>query len=417
MNIGFISTRLAGNDGVSLETTKWAAATRRLGHEVFYCAGELESDGPPGMLVPEMHFTTSENMWIRSQAYGNTEPHPELMTRIERLRARLKTSIETFLAGHKIDLIVPQNIFAIPLQIPLALALTDVVAETNIPTVAHHHDFYWERDFYEPNCVQHILDQAFPPDLPSIRHVVINSLAQRSVKNRRGLESVVVPNVFDFATPPPGIDEFNADLRAAIGLTRKDVFILQPVRIIPRKGIELAVELVERLGDPRCKLVLTHGDDVDHDYLHQLEAQAQRTNVDLRLISDRISTDREIKDGQKTYVLWDAYVHADFVTYPSLYEGFGNALLEAVYFRKPMLVNRYPVYAADIGPLGFEFVEIDGQVTDDAVAKVEQVLADPVLSQRMVERNYQLGVQHFSLVVLASLLQDILADLPPIPAK
>ena len=412
MNIGFISTRLAGNDGVSLETTKWAAAVRRLGHEVFYCAGELESDGPPGTLVPEMHFTTSENMWIRSQAYGNAEPHPELLTRIERLRATLKTSIEAFLADYGIDLIVPQNIFAVPLQLPLGLALTDVIAETSIPTVAHHHDFYWERDVYEPNCIQHMLDQAFPPDLPPIRHVVINSLAQRSLENRRGLESVVVPNVFDFATPPPGVDEFNADFRSAIGLTSEDVFILQPVRIIPRKGIELAIELVERLGDPRCKLVLTHGDDLDHDYLHQLEAQAQRANVDLRFVGDRISTDRETKDGQKIYVLWDAYVHADFVTYPSLYEGFGNALLEAVYFRKPMLVNRYPVYAADIGPLGFEFVEIDGRVTDETVVQVEQVLADLDLRQRMVERNYQLGVQHFSLEVLASLLQDILAHLP-----
>ena len=287
-----------------------------------------------------------------------------------------------------------------------------MIAETSIPTVAHHHDFYWERDVYEPNCIQHMLDQAFPPDLPPIRHVVINSLAQRSLENRRGLESVVVPNVFDFATPPPGVDEFNADFRSAIGLTSEDVFILQPVRIIPRKGIELAIELVERLGDPRCKLVLTHGDDLDHDYLHQLEAQAQRANVDLRFVGDRISTDRETKDGQKIYVLWDAYVHADFVTYPSLYEGFGNALLEAVYFRKPMLVNRYPVYAADIGPLGFEFVEIDGRVTDETVVQVEQVLADPDQRQRMVERNYQLGVQHFSLEVLASLLQDILAHLP-----
>jgi hypothetical protein len=82
-----------------------------------------------------------------------------------------------------------------------------------------------------------------------------------------------------------------------------------------------------------------------------------------------------------------------------------------------MLVNRYPVYDADIGPLGFEFVEIDGQVTDDAVIQVEQVLVDPGLRQRMVERNYQLGVQHFSLEVLTGLLQDILTDLPPISAK
>ena len=41
MRIGFISTRLNGTDGVSLEVEKWAVVLRRLGHDVFYCAGEI----------------------------------------------------------------------------------------------------------------------------------------------------------------------------------------------------------------------------------------------------------------------------------------------------------------------------------------------------------------------------------------
>ena len=51
------------------------------------------------------------------------------------------------------------------------------------------------------------------------------------------------------------------------------------------------------------------------------------------------------------------------VTYPSLYEGFGNAFLEAVYFHKPILVNRYSVYIVDIEPKGFEVVAMDGFLT------------------------------------------------------
>lgn len=404
MNIGFISTRLAGNDGVSLEAAKWATVLRRMGHEVFYCAGELEDSGPPGLLVPEMHFNSPESMWIRTRAYGTTTPHPELFPRIERLQATLEAGLKTFITDYAIDLIIPQNVLSIPLQIPLGLALTQVIAETGIPTVAHHHDFYWERDCYEPNCIPHLLDRAFPPDLPSIRHVVINSLAQRALKARRGIEAIIVPNVFDFATPPPGIDEFNADLRAAIGLAPGDIFILQPTRVIRRKGIELAVEFVQRLGDPRCKLVLTHGDDLDFDYLRQVQEQAQRANVDLRFVGHRISTSRQVKDGKKVYALWDAYIHADFVTYPSLYEGFGNALLEAMYFKKPMLVNRYPVYVADIEPLGFDFIEIDGRVTEEAVTQAQRVLTDPDLRQRMVEQNFQLGKRYFSLEVLAGFI-------------
>ena len=85
MNIGFISFRLAGTDGVSLETHKWAQVLEALGHKTFYCAGELEEGGPPGLLVPEMYFHTEEADWIVDQAYGTTQEHPELRPRIRRL--------------------------------------------------------------------------------------------------------------------------------------------------------------------------------------------------------------------------------------------------------------------------------------------------------------------------------------------
>ena len=40
--IGIVSTRLAGTDGVSLETAKWAAVLERLGYSCFWLAGELD---------------------------------------------------------------------------------------------------------------------------------------------------------------------------------------------------------------------------------------------------------------------------------------------------------------------------------------------------------------------------------------
>lgn len=400
MNIAFISTRLAGNDGVSLETAKIATVLRRMGHTVFYCAGELDRDAPPGALIPEMHFTHPENMWIRQHAYGTTTPHPELYDRIAQLKDTLKGALTTFIDAYKIDLVFPQNIFAIPLQIPLALALAEIIRETGIPALSHEHDYYWERIAYDVNCVQDILDSVFPPDLPSVRHLVINSIAQHSLKRRRGIDATVVPNVFDFETPAPTLDEFSADFREAIGLSKEDFLILEPVRIIRRKGIELAIELLGRLDDPRCKFILSHGDDLDPDYMDELWAQANAAHVDMRLITDQISSARSIVDGKKVYTLWDAYLHADFVMYPSLYEGFGNALLETIYFKRPMLVNKYAVYAADIGPLGFEFVEIDWQVTDEAVAQVRDLLDHPAKWQPMVEHNYQLALEHFSYAVL-----------------
>ena len=319
LRIGFISTRLAGTDGVSLETAKWATVLRRMGHQVFYCAGELEDDGPPGLLIPEAHFHHPENEWINAHAFGCESRIAGLNSRIEGLAASLRAGLRKFIEQFGIDLIIAENALTIPMQLPLGLAITDLIEEAGIPAIAHHHDFYWERARFRVNCVGDALDRAFPPDLPTLRHVVINSIAQGELKQRRGLDSLIVPNVFDFDTPAPGVDDFNADLRAAIGLGDDDLFILQPTRVVPRKGIELAIELLRRLGAVAGKhpvLIITHqAGDEGLDYLHKLQSLAQGAGVDLRYLAARFDTARHVEpDGHKVYDLWDAYVHADFVT-------------------------------------------------------------------------------------------------------
>jgi hypothetical protein len=58
-----------------------------------------------------------------------------------------------------------------------------------------------------------------------------------------------VPNIFDFNTPAPGRDAYNDDLRSELGIPADATIILQPTRIIPRKGIELAIRLVAKVGE------------------------------------------------------------------------------------------------------------------------------------------------------------------------
>ena len=74
-----------------------------------------------------------------------------------------------FINLYDINLLVVENSLAIPMHIPLGLALTDVIAETGIPSIAHHHDFYWERPRYLPlNGNKIYIHRAFPPKPLSI---------------------------------------------------------------------------------------------------------------------------------------------------------------------------------------------------------------------------------------------------------
>ena len=63
-NIGFVSTRFAGTDGVSLESSKWADVFEDNGHRCFWFAGEVDRDPKISFLVPEAHFQDEQNLWI-----------------------------------------------------------------------------------------------------------------------------------------------------------------------------------------------------------------------------------------------------------------------------------------------------------------------------------------------------------------
>jgi hypothetical protein len=80
----------------------------------------------------------------------------------------------------------------------LGLAITEVIAETGLPTIAHHHDFFWQRQQFKTNAVWDYLNMAFPPHLPTIRHVVINSSAGNQLSLRTGISATTIPNVMDF---------------------------------------------------------------------------------------------------------------------------------------------------------------------------------------------------------------------------
>jgi len=308
---------------------------------------------------------------------------------------------------------VLQNVWAVPMQLPLAEALADLVEARRIPTLSHEHDYHWERERFRATRVPEYLDTYFPFDAPSVRHLAINSLAARALARRRGLAATVVPNVLDFDQVAPEPDAFASTFRTAIGLTERQRLVLQPTRVIPRKGIELAIDLLAELDDPRNVLVITHAaGDEGLDYLRALERRARERAVDLRLVDQLVAASRGPRpDGLRRFALWDTYPHADLVTYPSLYEGFGNALLETIWFSKAALVNRYPVYAADIAPKGFRFVEIDGAVTHQAVEACARLLDDPGRREAMAAHNLCLAREHFGLPTLRRLLEGELRAL------
>lgn len=393
-----ISTRFAGLDGVSLEAAKLAPVIEEAGHSIRWFAGELGPEFSPGTEVREAHFAAEANLALEARAFASSVPNRELMGEIRWRASALKPAIKVFL--ETIDVAYIHNALSIPMQLPLAVALTESLAESGTRAVAHHHDFGWEKPRFSECAVPDIVERYFPPVAAGITHCVINSLAGDDLRERTGIVATLLPNILDFARGPQRPVDGSA-FREAAGIATDATLLLQPTRIIRRKGIEHTIHLAAGLG-PQATVAYSHAADRDEDYWEELQRLAAELGV------TTVYSPVGPEDHTDGPWLGDAFAAADLVCFPSIQEGFGNALVEALFFRRPLFVNRYAVYTADIAPLGVQAVEMDHEVTSEVVSGVEELINSPGSTAAMVEANYQIGREHMSHEVIRQRLLPLL---------
>ncbi len=412
LRIGMVSPRFQGTDGVSLEARKWVDVLQGMGHECCFFSGQSNWEADRSMTHEKAFFGHPEIAALQQQLFHQASRTRDAMAKVVEASAELKAALYDFFECFRPDLIIAENVLSLPMNVPLGIALAEFIAETRVPAIGHHHDFWFERARFSGTPSEDILDGFFPPRMPNLHHVVINSMARRNLSFREGLSAEMIPNVMDFESPPPQPDAYIDDLRANLGIGEGQKFVLQPTRIVPRKQIERAIELVRRIRHDAV-LVITHeAGDEGQSYLHYLRDVAEDLKVKMLAASEWFGPDRGEQNGHKVYSLADAYQACDIVSYPSSIEGFGNAFLEAIYYRKPLVLNCYEIYDVDIRPKGFKTISMHGYPDRGAVEQVEFVLDDPQAAFEDCKLNYELGRRYYSYNNLRTKLRSLLNELP-----
>jgi glycosyltransferase involved in cell wall biosynthesis len=419
MKIGIIIGRIGDVDGAALETEKWIKVLHEMGHEIFILSGRFKKSivgEDKETLIPALSFFSPECEWEQNRAFFLPPDEPsELLNHLYRVSEGLAIRMFKWIMKNDIDHILVENASTLPAHLTMGMAIKQLVQHTGIPTVCHDHDFYWERgDRYKTPFpeVEKIVKDTFPLRSPDAKHAVINTHAKKTLKDKYNINAVVVPNVMDFNLPYGEKDKDNMDLLQSIGLNKDDIPLFQITRIVKRKGIETALELIDCLDDNKVKLVITGSaaDDNRKGYYRELIDIINKRKLNKRVIfgHHRVLNDRgQTKKGEKIYSLSDAYAHATATAYFSSYEGFGNAFVEAVLGKTPIFVNNYkPAYWPDIGSKGFKTVMIeDNKLTDKAITEIDKIMHDKNLQKEISEHNYNLGKLLFSFEVLREKLE------------
>lgn len=265
----------------------------------------------------------------------------------ESLRDELTTQLQTALSG--VDILIAHNVCSLNKNLALTAALQQLHAARKLPRlILWHHDLAWTTPRYRPE-----LHDGYPWDLlrtdwGSTMHVVVSELRRRELSDLMNLEPAsihVIPNGVDAARFYK-LESQTQTLLKQTKLLNAAPILLLPVRVTPRKNIELALYTLAELRKqfPNAALVVTgplgpHNED-NLKYFEMLTSL--RTQLDLQGSVHFLA--ELVESFLPDEVIADFYRISDALFFPSREEGFGIPLIEAAF-------SHLPAFCADIPPL------------------------------------------------------------------
>jgi glycosyltransferase involved in cell wall biosynthesis len=436
----------AGTDGVSLEIQKRSALLKELGHQVSICSAYSWSDFP----IPELEFDSEEVRRIMKDLFGpaGTSDYPgesELRTAVQALVRELESKLGRVVGGFAPELIFIHNVLSLPVHPAATIALTGLLEKAEIPCAAVHHDVLSEGAYkFTPTCpyAQQLLDDYFPPRLPNLSHWVINS-RNRRILEKKNVVAQVIHDTMDFNHQLPQEERkaLREKLRQLYGIQTADIVLFVGCRLVSNKQVELAGYLtawLQKLSEELIGRRLYNEETFteDNSFVLVLAGRPERTFAAYRdrvfalfeslgiryfYVGDRVRSVRSEELG--LYALYpDMYTMADFVLYPTGWEGFGNQLLEAMAVKLPAAVFEYPVFKEDIAPKGAKIVSLGDRTEDSedasglvrldekvlvrAAGEIVELLGSAEEYEKIVDHNFEVGQKYFSFSVLQKHLKE-----------
>ena len=271
----------------------------------------------------------------------------EVTPDFESLRDELVIQLQTTLAS--VDILIAHNVCSLNKNLALTAALYQLHISKKLPRlILWHHDLAWTTPRYQPE-----LHDGYPWDLlrtdwGETSHVVVSHLRRRELSTLMKIQPddiQIIPNGVDAARFYK-LESQTQSLLEKTKLLDAAPILLLPVRVTPRKNIELALHTLAELRRQfsNAALVVTgplgpHNAD-NHKYFEALSSL--RAQLGLQHSAHFLTelTDSFLPDE----VIADFYRIADALLFPSREEGFGIPLIEAAF-------SHLPAFCADIPPL------------------------------------------------------------------
>lgn len=358
------------------------------GHSVRLIAarGESLNDEIPLFPVP-----LADSQHPRILAVKKQLDRGDVTSDFDSLRDDIETELQSALSD--VDVIIAHNVCSLNKNLALTAALYKLHVNKKLPRlILWHHDLAWTTPRYLSE-----LHEGYPWDLlktawPDATQVTISDMRQEELSNLMQIDTSqihIAPNGVDVGKFFK-LEEQTLEYIKKLDLLRASPLLLLPVRITPRKNIELALRVLTHLQKhfPNAQLVVTGPlgphNQANFAYFDKLKALSQKLKVAKSAHFLAELTDEYIPDA----VIFDFYRLGDMLFLPSHEEGFGIPILEAG-------LAAIPIFCSDIPPLrklgGSNAVYFSPDANPETVSNliVENLTGNSVLAMKAkVRSNY-----------------------------
>ena len=210
-------------------------------------------------------------------------------------------------------------------------------AGTGVPVVrtVHHVD-----DFSSPLLMECQRRAVLEPDVV----LVVTQVWREILQSDYGVTATVVPNGVDVATYAGGSPIRAAELRASVGAQARPL-LLSVGGIEPRKGAADLIRALSLLGDLRPVLAVLGGHSFQDYRAYRDAVLAELPGLGLEAGVDVVEVGTVPEHDMAAW-----YAAADVLAFPSVKEGFGLAVLEAMAAGLPVVTSDLPVFREYLRP-------------------------------------------------------------------
>ena len=300
-----------------------------------------------GKQIPLTIIPLADSRHLRVAKIKEQLDRGEVTKEFESLRDDLTEQIQSALSG--VDMLIAHNVCSLNKNLALTAALHQLHTSKKIPRlILWHHDLAWTTPRYQPELHDGYPWNLLRIDWGNVNHVAVSELRRAELAELMKLEPAsihVIPNGVDIARFYK-LESQTQTLLEQTHLLEAAPILLLPVRVTPRKNIELALHTLAELRKqyPKASLIVT-GPLGPHNvnniqYFEMLKTL--RSQLDLQ---GSVHFLAELVDSfLPDEVIADFYRIADALFFPSREEGFGIPLIEAAF-------SHLPAFCADIAPL------------------------------------------------------------------